>query len=214
MTLIVLLSMKTKNKQPEKSIVILLSAVVSMVVSLLLPLPLTNEAIEKVFAASTTLPSNTQATTATNSIDAKTNNNSLVVAQPPLYQAEFGKLIGQTVLNTGGVPQIQESIIENGTMNGVGNVTNLETWVDTFKSPAIAYGIGQGILTTKDKQRATWIAHDIGRTNDNNGAIIYHGVMFFSSNSTGKLAFLNNLEGLYITEVNGSKQTTKMWEWK
>jgi hypothetical protein len=30
--------------------------------------------------------------------------------------------------------------------------------------------------------------------------------MFFSSNSTGKLAFLNNLEGLYITEVNDSKQ--------
>jgi hypothetical protein len=90
-----------------------------MVVLLLLPLPLTNEAIEKVFAASTTLPSNTQVTTATNSIDAKTNNNSLVVARTPLYQAEFGKLIGQTVLNTGGVPQIQESIIENGTMNGV-----------------------------------------------------------------------------------------------
>ncbi|MGB7956525.1 MAG: hypothetical protein WCF23_21335 [Candidatus Nitrosopolaris sp.] len=204
--------MKTRDKQPEKSIVILLSAVVSVAVLLLLPLPLTNEAIEKVFAASTTLPSNTQATTAINSIDAKTNSNSLVVAQTPLYQAEFGKLIGQTVLNTGGVPQIQESIIENGTMNGVG--TNLETWVDTFKSPAIAYGVGQGILTTKDKQRATWIAHDIGRTNDNNGAIIYHGVMFFSSNSTGKLAFLNNLEGLYITEVNDSKQTTKMWEWK
>jgi len=180
----------------------------------LLPLPLTNEAIEKVFAASTMLPSTTQATTPINSIDAETKNNSLVVAQTPFYQAEFGKLIGQTVLNTGGVPQIQESIIENGTMNGVGNVTNLETWVDTFKSPAIAYGVGQGILTTKDKQRATWIAHDIGRTNDNNGAIIYHGVMFFGSNSTGKLAFLNNLEGLYITEVNGSKQTTKMWEWK
>jgi len=206
--------MKTKNKQPEKSIVILLSAVVSIVVLLLLPLPLTNEAIEKVFAASTMLPSKTQATTPINSIDAETKNNSLVVAQTPFYQAEFGKLIGQTVLNTGGVPQIQESIIENGTMNGVGNVTNLETWVDTFKSPAIAYGVGQGILTTKDKQRATWIAHDIGRTNDNNGAITYHGVMFFSSNSTGKLAFLNNLEGLYITEVNGSKQTTKMWEWK
>jgi len=99
-------------------------------------------------------------------------------------------------------------------MNGVGNVTNLETWIDTFKSPAIAYGVGQGILTTKDKQRATWIAQDIGRTNGNNGAIIYHGVMFFSSNSTGKLAFVNNLEGLYITEVNGSKQKTKMWEWK
>jgi len=72
--------MKTKNKQPEKSIVILLSAVVSIVVLLLLPLPLTNEAIEKVFAASTMLPSKTQATTPINSIAAETKNNSLVVA--------------------------------------------------------------------------------------------------------------------------------------
>ena len=50
----------------------------------------------KKMASFTTLPSNTQSTTAINSIDAKTNNNSLVVVQTPLYQAEFGKLIGQT----------------------------------------------------------------------------------------------------------------------
>ena len=72
--------MKTKNKQPEKSIVILLSAIVSAVVLLLLPL--TNEAIEKVVAASIMLPSNTQATTPINSIDAETKNNSLFVVKP------------------------------------------------------------------------------------------------------------------------------------
>jgi hypothetical protein len=131
------------------------------------------------------------------------------VAQTPFYHAEFGKMIGQTVLNSGRVPQIQEPIIENRSMNGVGDVTNFETWVDTFNSPAIAYGVGQDKLTTRDKRRATWIAHDIGRTKYNNGSIIYHGVMFFSSNSIGKLAFLNNLEGLYITEVNDNKRTKK-----
>ena len=58
-----------------------------MVVLLLLLLPLTNEAIEKVFAASTMLPSTTKATTPINSIDAETKNNSPVVAQTPFYQA-------------------------------------------------------------------------------------------------------------------------------
>jgi hypothetical protein len=38
--------------------------------------------------------------------------------------------------------------------------------------------------------------------------------MFFNTNSTGKLGFLKDLVGLSSSEVNGNKQTTKVWEWK
>jgi len=55
--------------------------------------------------------------------------------------------------------------------------------------------------------------YDIGKA-FSKGTIIYHGVTFFNANSTGKLSFLNNIEGLHVTEVNGSKQTTMIWEWK
>jgi hypothetical protein len=69
---------------------------------------------------------------------------------------------------------------------------------------------------------ATWIANDVGRSDDK-GVITYRGLIFFntvnSSSSAGeKLAFLNNMEALFITQVNVSSsdgpQATKMWEWK
>ena len=62
-------------------------------------------------------------------------------------------------------PKIEQSIIENGALKGVGNVTNIETWTNTFKSPTIVYGVGQGIITTSDGQdMATWTGYDIGRS--------------------------------------------------
>jgi hypothetical protein len=90
-----------------------------------------------------------------------TINNSLVVAQSPFYESKVWKLIGQAVSNSA-APQVQVSIVENGTMKGVGNVTNLETWWDTYKTPTIINALGRGILTTKDGQMATWTAQDVG----------------------------------------------------
>ena len=46
----------------------------------------------------------------------------------PIYQASGGKL-GITKLKSAGFPQGVEAIFENGTMNGVGKVTNLEAWI-------------------------------------------------------------------------------------
>ena len=68
----------------------------------------------------------------------------------------------------------------------------------------------------------TWVANDIGRPSDN-GVIRYRGLTFLThANSSftagGKLAFLNYMEALFITQVNVSspnrEQDTKMWEWK
>ena len=142
-----------------------------------------------------------------------TINNSLVVAQSPFYESKVWKLIGQAVSNSA-APQVQVSVVENGTMKGVGNVTNLETWWDTYKTPTIINALGRGILTTKDGQMATWTAQDVGRINLNTGVTTFNGIMFFNTNSTGSLAFLNNLAGLHITQTDNSMRTTKIWEWK
>lgn len=139
-----------------------------------------------------------------------------LIAASPFYEAKVGKIVGQRIVSTGNgtTPEVEQSILENGTIKGVGNVTSLGTWTNTFRSPGISYGVGQGVITTADGQdMATWTAYDIGRSNTN-GVIIYHGISFFNTNSTGKLAFLKNLEALHTTEVDGNKQTTKMWEWK
>lgn len=147
---------------------------------------------------------------------------SLGIAASPLYESNAGKLIGQRIVNTanGITPQIgyEYTTIENGTIKGVGNVTMLQTWTNAApeapRSPTIIYGVGQGVITTADgKDMATWIGYGNGRSNIN-GTITFHGINFFNTNSTGKLAFLKNLEGLNISEVNGNKQTTKIYEWK
>ena len=146
---------------------------------------------------------------------------SLGIAASPFYESYFGKLIGQRVVSTanGFTPQIgyEYTTIENGTIKGVGNVTMLQTWTnaapEASRSPRIIYGVGQGVITTADGQdMATWNGYGLGRSNIN-GTITFHGINFFNTNSTGKLAFLKNLEGLNISEVDGNKQTTKIYEW-
>jgi hypothetical protein len=141
---------------------------------------------------------------------------SLGIAASPFYESNVSKLIGQRVVSTanGITPQIEYTNIENGTIKGVGNVRNLQTWTDTSRSPTIIYGVGQGVITTADGQdMATWIGYGIGRSNIN-GTITYHDIILFNTNSTGRLAFLKNLEGLHIAEADGNKRTTKIYEWK
>jgi hypothetical protein len=141
---------------------------------------------------------------------------SLGIATSPFYQSNVSKVIGQRVVSTanGITPQIEYTNIETGTIKGVGNVTNLQTWTDTTRSPRIIYGVGQGVITTADGQdMATWIGYGIGRSNIN-GTTTYHDVILFNTNSTGRLAFLKNLEGLHIAEADGNKRTTKIYEWK
>jgi len=141
---------------------------------------------------------------------------SLGIAASPFYESNVSKLIGQRVVSTanGITPQIEYTNIETGTIKGVGNVTNLQTWTDTTRSPRIIYGVGQGVITTADGQdMATWIGYGIGRSNIN-GTITYHDIILFNTNSTGRLAFLKNIEGLHIAEADGNNRTTKIYEWK
>src|SRR5437016_1534793 len=65
--------------------------------------------------------------------------SSINTATSPFYESNVSKLIGQRVVSTanGITPQIEYTSIENGTIKGVGNVTNLQTWTDTSRSPRI-----------------------------------------------------------------------------
>jgi len=148
---------------------------------------------------------------------------SLGIAASPFYESNVSKVIGQRVVSTanGITPQIETTYIKNGTIKGVGNVRDLHTWTNTApvppatsRFPGMSHDVGQGVLTTADGQdMATWIGYGIGRSNIN-GTITYHDVILFNTNSTGKLAFLKNLEGLSIASENGNKIIQKIYEWK
>jgi hypothetical protein len=192
----------------QRGILLLVSAGVSIVSLILFPV---NETVKKVTAAPIIpTPSNIMKINKT-SLSNPASNNALIVSKNPIYQAN-GWVLSIKKLKSAGFPQQVELIFENGTLNGVGKVTNLETWII---SPIGAHGFGNGMISTKDRQMVTWTAHDINGTNNKNGTATYWGDIFFNgANSTGKLAFLNNLEGSYVTEANGNNQTTKIWKLK
>ena len=124
------------------------------------------------------------------------STTSLGIADSPFYESNVSKLIGQRVVSTanGITPQIEYTSIENGTIKGVGNVTNLQTWTDTTRSPSITYGVGQGVITTADGQdMATWIGYGNGRSNIN-GTTNYHDIIFFNTNLQENLLSLKTLK--------------------
>jgi hypothetical protein len=77
---------------------------------------------------------------------------------------------------------------------------------------------GQGFIMTEDgaeeeEENATLTFVDISRMNpDGTGSST--GVAFFSTNSTGQLAFLDNMVGIAQLEFSPEGSTVKIWEWK
>jgi hypothetical protein len=78
---------------------------------------------------------------------------------------------------------------------------------------------GQALLVTEGdddsaaQENATSNFVDITRFNPD-GTATGTGVAFFSTNSTGQLAFLNNMIGIMQTEFSSEGGTIRTWEWK
>ena len=207
--------MGSKNHKLHKRGTLLLLYTAVSVISVISLFPVV-ESVKKAAAAPiTAIPNNTTKINEIHSnnpmneittVAKSTNTNSLTVNKIPIYQATGGTL-GLTKLKSAGFPQEVESIFENGTINGVGKVTNLEAWIF---SPIGSHGLGHGVITTKDNQMITWTAYDTnGTTNNNTKTSTYKGVINFNK-ATGKLDFLSNLQGSYVTVANGNNQTTRI----
>ena len=76
-------------------------------------------------------------------------------------------------------------------------------------------GEGQGVVMTTDgSEMATWTGQGIGRFTSQ-GKIRFIGSLFFRTSSNGKLAFFNNLVGVFEYESDEQGNTSsKVWEWK
>ena len=128
---------------------------------------------------------------------------------------EKGKITSQRVLDVeGGVPKIETSFSATGNYRGVETTATVTYWASPRPGGAI-YGEGKGALMSKDGQEmAIWTGQGIGRFTSP-GKIRFTGSLFFSTSSTGKLAFLNNLVGVFEYETDESGNTSAtVWEWK
>jgi hypothetical protein len=127
---------------------------------------------------------------------------------------EKGKIIGQRVLSVSPQPQLEFTIRANGTINNIINFTNIGTTVSNLHANGVFDSKGQGFIMTEEGEVATWTNQVVGqRTQDGN--IISHGAGFWSTPSTGDLAFMDNLMTIFILEIDKEGNlSAQEWEWK
>jgi hypothetical protein len=123
------------------------------------------------------------------------------------YLVEEGKITGQKEL---GPNRTQFTYTANGTMNGI-EVTDTGEFVSISKGEP-APGLmttKNGVITTKDGETANYTGIDVGNFTD------YQGASAYSTNSTGKLSFLNNMLGIYKGETEETGNfLLREWHWK
>ena len=104
----------------------------------------------------------------------------------------------------------QYTFTANGTINGNIEVTDTGEYVSVSKGNNLVYEQGQGVIKTKDgSETANYTFIDVGNATDFQGASAY------STNSTGKLSFLNNMLGIYKGETDENENYESIeWHWK
>ena len=146
------------------------------------------------------------------------NNNKNSMLGELIYEST-GKIVSQKVVDTGDInslsAKVELSYSGSGYMQGIGNVTETWTFVNTHLSNNIIQGIGKGVIMTDDGN-AVATATELGRGfHMSPETIVYPGARVFSTDSNGKLAFLNELVGVTQWEVdNLGNYNVKMWQWK
>jgi hypothetical protein len=159
-------------------------------------------------ANASTIP--TDATETNDGIASRSNNNTITLSEKP-FLVEHGRTVAANPINQ---THMQISLVGNGTIT-LPNSTETITTKDTGSAiarltPTGNIVHGQIHVSTEDgSENATVFFTEIGQ----GGKGV--GVAYFSTNSTGKLAFLNNLVAVIEDEIqpNGDTLITA-WEWR
>ena len=131
----------------------------------------------------------------------------------PFYVLDDSQDLSSRVLNTNPL-ETQDTYRVNGTMEGIGNISETGTYVSTYRTGSL-HSVGSGTLSTSDgTATATFTAADQGQQ-DANGNVLYKGIIFYRAEPSGKLGFIDNKIGLYVywQEASGN-DWSKVWEWK
>ena len=149
-------------------------------------------------------------------------NNPSAVLGNPFMIVEF---------ETASVNPINETYIEISTVHNVTLIPPNATATTTINAietanttvnilpNGLALDKGQSLIVTEgddgttEQENATTTFVDISRMNPD-GTGSGTGVVFFSTNSTGQLAFLNNMVGINDSEFSQGSGTIRVWEWK
>jgi hypothetical protein len=124
-----------------------------------------------------------------------------------------GKITGQRVVDLAG-PSIETSITASGSLKGVQIKETLTFIGRPTNSNGILHGKGIGVIMAGESELATVTGEGIGRI-DSLKSVNYRGSLFFNTSSTGKLASLNNIIGVFEAVIDAEGNfVEKTWEWK
>jgi hypothetical protein len=145
------------------------------------------------------------------------------------YAESKGKITSQRVLDVEG-PTVETSIAASGIIKGT-PVQVMLTFIGTpTAEKGVIHGVGKGILTTTgdggEPEMVVYTGEGIGKF-DSSGSIKWRGSVFTrkqyysktsgpsSSQGEGKLSFLNNMVGIFESEIDAAGNfSEKIWEWK
>src|ERR687898_1989429 len=144
----------------------------------------------------------------------------------------LGSLFLIVEYETASVNPVNETYIEISTVNNLtimppnatGTTINATEKVNAtinILPNGLALDKGQSLIVTEgedddgtaEQENATTTFVDISRMNPD-GTGSGTGVVFFSTNSTGQLAFLDNMVGINDSEFSQGSGTIRVWEWK
>jgi hypothetical protein len=134
------------------------------------------------------------------------------------YAELKGKITGQRVLDIKG-PTIETSVSASGTMKGT-QVQEMITFIGTPTAEnGVIHGLGKGVIMAAASggevpEMVTYTGEGVGRFSSS-GSVKWRGSVFFRTSSAGKLAFLNNMVGVFESEIDiDGNFSEKAWEWK
>ena len=128
-----------------------------------------------------------------------------------------GKITGQRVLDVEG-PTIETSVATKGTIREV-QVQEIITFIGRpTAEKGVLHGVGQGVITTTagsaggEPEMVTYTGEGVGRISPS-GSVKWCGSVFSRTSSGGKLAFLNNMVGVFESEIAADGNfSEKIWE--
>ncbi|MES2877895.1 MAG: hypothetical protein V4713_05680 [Pseudomonadota bacterium] len=125
-----------------------------------------------------------------------------------------GKITGVRVLPLDGTgPRLEVSFQGTGKLLGQ-DITEVATYISTLTPQGVLNGTGQGLVTTRSGDMATWIGSGVGRPTGSGMAASWRGSLCFQTVSP-QLSALNKMAAAFEYEVDESGNTTeKSWELK
>jgi hypothetical protein len=93
-------------------------------------------------------------------------------------------------------------------------ITEVGTYISMLTPHGVLHGAGQGLITTKNGEIATWTGIGVGRPTGHGMAASWRGSICYQT-SSNHLSGLNQISAVFEYEVDENGNTVeKLWEWK